>query len=179
MLKIRLRRMGKRHRPFYRLVVSDSRSVPGAPAVEEIGHYDPMVRPPQVKIDLERIEHWVGQGARMSPSVRKLVKGVRTGKHVAAAPAVPAVTEEKATAAAPVPAEVPAEATETEAKAEETAAAATEAKAAAEATEKVEEKAAATDETPAEEEAGETAQEGAAESPEAAAAGDDEKSSEA
>ena len=80
MLKIRLRRMGKRHRPFYRVVVSDSRSVPSAPAVDEIGHYDPMTRPPRVNIDLERIEHWRERGARLTPSVAKLVKGTRTGR---------------------------------------------------------------------------------------------------
>lgn len=81
MLKIRLRRMGKRHRPFYRVVVSDSRLVPAAPAVDEIGHYDPMAKPPRVRIDLERVEHWAGQGAQLSPAVKKLVKGVRTGRH--------------------------------------------------------------------------------------------------
>ncbi len=103
MLKIRLRRMGKRHRPFYRVVVSDSREVPGAPAVEEIGHYDPMNRP-QVALDLGRIEHWVGQGAQMSPTVKKLVKGVRTGK--AEKPAEPAAKKgKKAAAPAPPPVE--------------------------------------------------------------------------
>jgi small subunit ribosomal protein S16 len=90
MLKIRLRRMGKRHRPFYRVVVSDSRSVPTAPAVEEIGHYDPMTKPPRVRVDLERVEHWAGQGAQLSPAVRKLVKGVRTGRHERAVEEAPA-----------------------------------------------------------------------------------------
>ncbi len=108
MLKIRLRRMGKRHRPFYRVVVSDSRAVPGAPAVEEIGHYDPMNRP-QVAIDLGRIEHWVGQGAQMSPTVKKLVKGARTGR--AEKPAEPETKRGKR-AAAPAPAPEPAPAEE-------------------------------------------------------------------
>lgn len=120
MLKIRLRRMGKRHRPFYRVVVSDSRAVPGAPAVEEIGHYDPMNQP-QVAIDLGRIEHWVGQGAQMSPTVKKLVKGVRTGK--AAKAAEPAPKKGKK-APAPAPEVAPAEETaEVQAAAEEPAAA--------------------------------------------------------
>lgn len=113
MLKIRLRRMGKRHRPFYRVVVSDSRSVPTAPAVEEIGHYDPMTKPPRVRVDLERVEHWAGQGAQLSPAVRKLVKGVRTGRHekvVEEAPAPPADAPKVEEPAEEATAEVAAEA---------------------------------------------------------------------
>lgn len=120
MLKIRLRRMGKRHRPFYRVVVSDSRSVPAAPAVDEIGHYDPMTTPPQVRIDLERVEHWSGQGAQLSPAVKKLVKGVRTGKIERAAEKAP-----KKTAAAPQAEEAPTEETPVEAPTEEAPAEAT------------------------------------------------------
>ena len=74
MLKIRLRRMGSRHRPFYRLVVSDSRRTPRGKAVDEIGFYDPRAEPPRLEIDSEKIEHWVGQGAQMSSTVRRLVK---------------------------------------------------------------------------------------------------------
>jgi small subunit ribosomal protein S16 len=148
MLKIRLRRMGKRHRPFYRVVVSDSRSVPSAPAVEEIGHYDPMHRPPDVRIDLERVEHWSGQGAQLSPTVKKLVKGIRTGRIDRAAEAAAKAAKEapkkaapapEAAAEAPVEVETPADeaAPATEAAAEETpeaeAAEATEAEATAEA----------------------------------------------
>lgn len=132
MLKIRLRRMGKRHRPFYRVVVSDSRSVPTAPAVEEIGHYDPMAKPPAVKIDVERIEHWVGQGALMSPTVKKLVKDIRTGR---VAKAEQEAAAAKAKPAAPAPkkeAEAPAEAA-TEAPVEEAAEEAAEEKAEAKA----------------------------------------------
>lgn len=94
MLKIRLRRMGKRHRPFYRVVVSDSRDVPSAPAVEELGHYDPLQTPPEIRIDVDRIHHWVGQGAQMSATIKKLVKGYTP---------VPSDNGEKA--AAPAPAE--------------------------------------------------------------------------
>ncbi len=74
MLKIRLRRMGARNRPFYRVVVSDSRRTPIAQAVEEIGYYDPLVKPPRVEIDRERLSHWVGRGAGLSPTVKKLVR---------------------------------------------------------------------------------------------------------
>jgi small subunit ribosomal protein S16 len=73
MLKIRLRRMGARHSPFYRVVVSDSRNVPTASAVEELGHYDPTSNPARVKVDAERVGYWLGQGAQMSPTVKRLV----------------------------------------------------------------------------------------------------------
>lgn len=73
MLKIRLRRMGTTNRPFYRVVVSDSRRATTASAIEEIGHYDPAGNPPRVEIDRARVEYWVGQGARMSDTVRQLV----------------------------------------------------------------------------------------------------------
>ncbi|MEM9558252.1 MAG: 30S ribosomal protein S16 [Acidobacteriota bacterium] len=77
MLKIRLRRMGSRHRPFYRVVVSDQRRVPSATALDEIGYYDPRKRPTVLQIDLERFEHWVGQGAQPSDTVKRLAKRVR------------------------------------------------------------------------------------------------------
>ena len=77
MLKIRLRRMGSRHRPFYRLVVSDGRSTPTGAALEEIGYYDPRSEPAALKIDIERVDYWVGVGAQLSDTVRKLVKKAR------------------------------------------------------------------------------------------------------
>lgn len=73
MLKIRLRRMGARNNPFYRVVVSDSRRVPTGRAVEEIGFYDPTTEPVTLKVDSERVQYWVGQGAQLSPTVAKLV----------------------------------------------------------------------------------------------------------
>jgi len=82
MLKIRLRRMGARNRPFYRVVVSDSRRVPGAPAIEEIGFWDPSRQPAKLEVDRDRITYWVNRGAGLSDSVRKLV-----GQAVKAAPA--------------------------------------------------------------------------------------------
>lgn len=175
MLKIRLRRMGKRHRPFYRVVVSDSRSVPAAPAVDEIGHYDPMTTPPQVRIDLDRVEHWSGQGAQLSPAVKKLVKGVRTGKIERAAEAA---GKEPPKQAAPAPkteetAETAAD-TAPAAEAEETA----EAVAVDEAAEVKAEGAEAKDEATVETEAAEAAAEepeAPTEEPEAAAEADEKK----
>ena len=73
MLKIRLRRMGTTNRPFYRVVVSDSRRATSASAVEEIGFYDPRQTPPRVEIDRSRVEYWVGMGAQLSDTVRQLV----------------------------------------------------------------------------------------------------------
>ena len=74
MLKIRLRRMGTKHRPFYRVVVSDSRKFPTASAIDEVGYYDPRTEPATIQIDAERVEQWVEKGAQMSPTVKKLVK---------------------------------------------------------------------------------------------------------
>ncbi len=74
MLTIRLRRMGNRNRPFYRVVVSDSRKTPTAAAVEEVGYYNPISDPPQVRIDADRVKHWVGAGARPSRTVLKLLR---------------------------------------------------------------------------------------------------------
>ena len=74
MLTIRLRRMGNRNRPFYRVVVSDSRKAPTASAVEEVGWYNPISNPPEVKIDADRVAHWVGVGAKPSATVQKLLR---------------------------------------------------------------------------------------------------------
>lgn len=74
MLKIRLRRQGATHAPFYRIVVSDSQNTPGASTVEQIGHYDPKKNPPAVKIDRARVDFWVGKGAQLSPTVKNLLK---------------------------------------------------------------------------------------------------------
>ncbi len=74
MLMIRLRRMGNRNRPFYRVVVSDSRKTPTAAAVEEVGYYNPISNPPQVRIDADRVKHWIGVGAQPSPTVLRLLR---------------------------------------------------------------------------------------------------------
>jgi small subunit ribosomal protein S16 len=74
MLKIRLRRMGSAHAPFYRVVVSDSRRTPTAAVLEEVGHYNPISSPPQIAIDATRVEHWVSRGAQPTPTVKKLLR---------------------------------------------------------------------------------------------------------
>jgi small subunit ribosomal protein S16 len=74
MLKIRLRRMGSNRRPVYRVVVSDSKRTPTAAVLEEVGYYNPRTRPAEVKLDRDRINYWVGRGARMSETVASLMK---------------------------------------------------------------------------------------------------------
>lgn len=74
MLAIRLKRMGSKHRPYYRIVVSENDRVPRSAFVEEIGHYHPVSPNKDLKIDKERAEYWVGKGARPSETVKSLLK---------------------------------------------------------------------------------------------------------
>ena len=73
MLMIRLRRMGGRNNPFYRVVVSDSRRTPNGAAVEELGSYNPHQNPPSLTVNRERVDHWVKTGAHLSPTVKNLL----------------------------------------------------------------------------------------------------------
>ncbi len=104
MLKIRLCRKGSRHRPFYRLVVSDSRQVPTAAALEELGYYDPRRQPIALSIDLAKVDAWTQKGAQCSPTVQKLVQRARAGQQsplpAAVAPQRPAKLSAAAIAAA-------------------------------------------------------------------------------
>lgn len=77
MLSIRLRRQGTNKRPFYRIVVSDSRLTPRARVVDTVGHFDPLRKPRVAEVDLPRVEHWIGKGARPSDTVLDLVKAAR------------------------------------------------------------------------------------------------------
>ena len=74
MLKIRLRRQGATHAPFYRIVVSDSQRTPAAATVEQIGYYNPTREPSQLTIDKDRVQYWVSKGAQLSPTVKSLLK---------------------------------------------------------------------------------------------------------
>jgi small subunit ribosomal protein S16 len=74
MLSIRLRRTGSTKRPYYRVVVADSREPRDGRFVEVLGHYDPRRDPAVVKIDADRAQYWIGKGARASDTVRSLLK---------------------------------------------------------------------------------------------------------
>ena len=74
MVKIRLRRMGSRNSPFYRVVVSDTRKVPTSSAIEEVGYYDPAKGMDSCKLEVDRVQHWLDKGALMSPTVKKLFR---------------------------------------------------------------------------------------------------------
>ena len=73
-VKIRLRRMGAKKAPFYRVVVADSRYPRDGRFIEEIGYYDPTKEPNVVKIDAEKAQHWIKNGAQPTDTVKKLLK---------------------------------------------------------------------------------------------------------
>jgi len=73
-VKIRLARFGRKKRPFYRIVVTDSRKRRDSGWIEVIGYYNPLTNPKEIKIDMDRINYWLGVGAQMSDRVSKLKK---------------------------------------------------------------------------------------------------------
>ena len=74
MVKIRLRRMGAKKAPFYRVVVADERYPRDGRFIEEIGYYDPMANPAVIKIDAERAASWIAKGAQPTDTVKALLK---------------------------------------------------------------------------------------------------------
>ena len=74
MLKIRLRRMGAKKAPFYRIVVADSRSPRDGAFVEEIGYYNPTSDPAELNVDNEKAAQWIKNGAQPTDTVRGLLK---------------------------------------------------------------------------------------------------------
>ena len=73
-VKIRLRRVGAKKAPFYRVVVADSRFPRDGRFIEEIGYYNPMTAPAEVKVDGERAKYWLGVGAQPTDTVKVLLK---------------------------------------------------------------------------------------------------------
>ncbi|PTX61264.1 SSU ribosomal protein S16P [Melghirimyces profundicolus] len=73
-VKIRLKRMGAKKSPFYRLVVADSRAPRDGRFIEEIGYYNPLAQPAQVKIDEEKAVKWLNTGAQPSDTVKNLLR---------------------------------------------------------------------------------------------------------
>ena len=104
MVKIRLTRMGDIHRPFYRLVVADSRYPRDGKYIEILGTYNPLTNPAQVKIDLDRVDKWIKDGAKPTDTARDIIvragykfpvkKKKKTAKKTAAKKAVPAAVKE-------------------------------------------------------------------------------------
>ena len=72
-VKIRLKRMGSKKRPFYRIVVADSRSPRDGGLIETVGTYNPLVEPAEVKLEKEDIMQWLNNGAQPSDTVRNLL----------------------------------------------------------------------------------------------------------
>ena len=101
--RIRLRRMGAKKAPFYRIVVADSRYPRDGRFIEEIGYYDPTKHPALIKIDGDRAKYWIGTGAQPSDTVKALMvkagileKQPYKGKEQAAAPAAADTADEAA-----------------------------------------------------------------------------------
>ena len=74
MVKIRLKRIGAKKNPFYRLVVADSRYPRDGRFLEEIGYYNPTTNPSEVKIDVDKAKDWLSKGAQPTDTVRALLK---------------------------------------------------------------------------------------------------------
>ncbi len=73
-VRIRLRRMGAKKRPFYRIVVADSRTPRDGRFIDELGYYNPLVEPADVKVDADKAKKWLENGAQPSDTVRYLLK---------------------------------------------------------------------------------------------------------
>lgn len=89
-VRIRMKRMGRKHRPFYRICVMDSRKQRDGEAIEEIGTYDTSVadKSKRVEINMERVDYWMSVGAKPSENVATLIKKLKKNKFgTAAAPA--------------------------------------------------------------------------------------------
>ena len=76
MVKIRLRRMGAKKAPYYRIVVADSRSPRDGRFIEEVGLYDPMADGSKLTVKMDRVEYWIANGAQPTDTVRGLLKKI-------------------------------------------------------------------------------------------------------
>ena len=73
-VKIRLRRMGAKKNPYYRIVVADSRYPRDGRFIEEIGSYNPLIEPAEIKVDTEKAQKWIANGAQPTDTVKALLK---------------------------------------------------------------------------------------------------------
>lgn len=74
MVKIRLARLGSHKKPFYRMIVTESRTRRNGPFIEILGTYDPLKEPSEIKIDAERAKFWIGKGAQPTDTAKKLMQ---------------------------------------------------------------------------------------------------------
>ena len=135
MVKIRLRRFGKRNTPIYRVVVADNRSPRDGRIIEEIGTYDPLLKKNNFTLKLDRVDYWLGVGAQPSDTVASFIKKARKGSleeaveeaavEAAEAPTPPAPAPEPEVAAVEEPAAEESPEPEAEATAEASASEAT------------------------------------------------------
>ncbi len=109
MVRIRLKRMGRTHRPFFRISVMDQRVKRDGRSIEDIGHYDPMVpdKSQRVTVNMERYDYWIGVGAQPSEKLAVLIKKLKAGKWTTGS-APPATIAPKQPEPEPAP-EAPAE----------------------------------------------------------------------
>jgi len=77
MVRLRLTRKGAKKKPFYRVVACDSRSPRDGRFIEQLGYYDPMKAPKVIKLDLDRVDYWLGVGAQPSRTVKSLITKAR------------------------------------------------------------------------------------------------------
>ena len=82
MLRIRLRRVGAKKQPSYRIVVADSRAARDGAFVDQLGHYDPLTDPPTVTLDEEKAMKWIRQGAKPSEAVERMLTRLGTRERV-------------------------------------------------------------------------------------------------
>mgnify|MGYP006199010007 CR=1 FL=1 len=104
-VKIRLRRMGRKKAPFYRVVVTGSITPRNGEYLAAVGHYSPLTTPAELRLDLEAVDQWLAKGAEMSDTVRTLVNKARAGgddtvKYMGASFAAEVAAAEAATAQA-------------------------------------------------------------------------------
>ena len=116
MVRIRLKRMGRTHRPFYRISVMDAHMKRDGKTIEDIGHYDPMVpdKSQRLELNLERLDYWLGVGAQPTEKVAVLIKKLKKNDWGAtnAPPAPQAPKQPEPPAPEEAPAEAAAETTE-------------------------------------------------------------------
>lgn len=122
MVKIRLKRLGARKRPFYRLVVADARSPRDGRFIEELGTYDPITKPATVVINADRVRDWMSRGAQPSDTARSLLEqqGILPRTERRSAPAATPAADVTPAAGKPA-AEAPAAAEEADAAEPDTA----------------------------------------------------------